>query len=305
MLSIDWRIKGASERPEPGQWAVAGSPHENYTPPPTSPGDNIGSNGMRISLPDHTRPQRESSRSTSITEFPLEHNVKRDNLSPKENALQQSAAGVVAHSHFLAPHTPEGSHPRTLTGDSVSPPDTPRLSATPAPPMSPSDSLVEADTDAVDQGPPPDTGCPTRLLLDPMATQVAGQTGIVSPSHSENDAPHAVPDTHQATPHPDFPHQTPPLHVSPMQIEPSLLHPSPLHRNPPTAALDEQRDIDSIARYVRPTNHQQIILPTLVQSREEPTNLRCAVPRLIISDCYVISWMPGNSPDFVPRVPPR
>jgi hypothetical protein len=342
-LCIDWRVE--IEHLEPSQLSnswVEGCPQEGPMPAQVSPDYDIGPNRARIPLPDHThpgQPQYRSARTTwiighlaqrakedtrlyrkhyivndgklLIVEFwpPQEDNAD-DHSALKEdpNPSEQPTTGVTALSRFLAPKSIAiPSRPQTPAGSPAPTVDTPSLLAASSSSLAIASRNLQPEPTEGETGPAviqessPNIRCPVRLL-GPTAKQLTDRTEIIS----SPDALHAAPET-AADPdflHPTFPSRASP--IFPMQLLPYLPHPNPYPENSPATAIrDERHDIDSIVRLVQPTTHQQIILPTPVPRQEEPTSLRCVTPRLIVSDRYVISWMPGNRPDFIPRLPPR
>ena len=86
----------------------------------------------------------------------------------------------------------------------------------------------------------------------------------------------------------------PHLNVKPM--------PMPL----PLSPTSEEPDVANIMRLVRATNHHQVILPSRERfNLESSSSFKPPMPRILVTDRYVISWMIGNYPDFVSRLPPR
>lgn len=252
-----------------------------------------------------------------IVEFwpPQEDNAKNHSeLKEDPGASRQSAIGVAALSHFLASEsTAVPSLPQTSAGSPAPTVDAPSLLTTSAshlgiPPPNLQPGPTEGETDpTMRQGSPPGIRCPV-LLLGPIAKLTTDRTKATPLGP---DVPQAVPEIHPfpqshkttACLDPTSPSCSPTLS---MQLLPYLPHPNSYPRNSPTAAApNEGHDIEGNIRLVQPMTHQQIILPTPVQRQEGPASPRCVIPQLIVSDRYVISWIPGNHPDFIPRLPPR
>jgi len=299
-------MKNEDERPEPGQASnsVRADSLEDPIPIQVTPDHDIGPNRVRIALPIHMhpgRPQFKSVRLAWIIER-LFRLAKEDVRWYRKHYIVN--AGTLLIVEFWPPpkdsmeqghSAPEENPNVSMTGVLLGVPNE-QAGLTFPPTITP----PQLDNDATrNLRSSPNIGCSIQALGS--TTRITDQTEIISSSPG---ATHDAPDTHhppqsaQAAAHPTLLH--------PMQCESYDRHPSLLHRKPRTATVkDERRDIANNTRYVRPTNHQQIILPSLVQPWEESMDFGCAIPPLIISDRYVASWVPGNSPEFVPRLPPR
>lgn len=254
-----------------------------------------------------------------IVEFwPPEEAKAEDRTSPSHsaNTSHQSAIDVVSPKRSSPQATPE--HNALLSSPLAcqlpSPQEIPSPSAVSAPP--PRDASRRSEPALVPTGPevvvkrepspeeiPFDFRRPIRLL-SPPGKRRADQT--IPPGPTETNPNHSISRTHESSQHKESPAQPDSLRPTSLSRTPHPLpnlKPTPL---PPPSIISEGRDVADIMKLVRATNHHQVVLP----SRKEPnyessSSLRSPRPRILISDRYVISWMDGNHPDFVSRVPPR
>jgi len=242
-----------------------------------------------------------------IVEFwPIEETkVEEDRTTPLPSATD-STITVIPPKQSPAPlHHKSSSPPQTCQPSSpheISPPPVTPASSSPNASGSGfatcSDVVVKQEPHSEEMAP----GFlmhPIPLLSPPPAQRRSSQTVPLSPADAEpNDAISRAREPSQSEEHlaePDSLHRTTPSH----------LPCTPLHAKPmPRPTIDaEGHDVANIMRLVRATNHHQVILPTQKKcnydSSESPS------PRILISDRHVISWVVGNSPDFVSRLPPR
>ena len=140
---------------------------------------------------------------------------------------------------------------------------------------------------------------PIRLLSPPPAQRRNSQTALVSPADAgPNDAISRAREPSQREKHPAEPDSL--YRTTPSHLPFTPLHAKPMPR-PPTDA--EGHDVANIMRLVRATNHHQVVLPARGECNYGGS--KSPSPRILISDRHVISWVVGNSPDFVSRLPPR